>query len=249
MAMRAHPADDSVRAAGVPQIGRPAVEYWGQVGYRRAWDRQTELGRCVADGRAPDTLVVVTHPPTITLGRNAPESDILFDAATLAARGIEVVRSDRGGRATYHGPGQIVMYPIVDIARLGLGTRAWVELLEDALLATIADFGAEGGRIAGRPGIWAAGAKVASLGLRILGGVSHHGVSLNVDLDVSVFDCIVPCGAAGERITSLRILTGRNPTPDEVAERLVEHVARMIEARRTRKTLQTPESDKETTTR
>jgi lipoate-protein ligase B len=223
----------------------PAVERWGEVAYQQAWDRQTELGRRVAAGEAPDTLVVVTHPPTITLGRNAPESDILFDAATLNERGIEVVRSDRGGRATYHGPGQIVLYPIVDIARLGLGTRAWVELLEAALLDTISGFGAEGGRIDGRPGIWAAGAKVASVGLRILGGVSHHGVSLNVDLDVSAFDCIVPCGAAGERITSLRILTGRNATLDKVADRLVEHVARRIEARHKQKISRTSDLSEE----
>jgi lipoyl(octanoyl) transferase len=175
-------------------------------------------------------LVIVTHPPTITLGRNAPESDILLDAETLAERGIEVVRSDRGGRATYHGPGQLVLYPIVDIRRLRLGTRAWVELLEDALLATVADFGVTGGRIAGRPGIWAAGAKVASVGLRILNGVSHHGVSLNVDLDVCAFDCIVPCGATGERITSLAILSEHAPTVDETADRLVGHITRRIRA-------------------
>jgi lipoate-protein ligase B len=205
-----------------------AVERWGEVRYREAWDRQVELGQRVADGTAANTLVVVTHPPTITLGRNAPESDILFDAEALTERGIEVVRSDRGGRATYHGPGQLVLYPIVDIAGLGLGARAWVGLLEDALLATVAEVGFTGGRISGRPGIWAAGAKVASVGLRILNGVSHHGVSLNVDLDVCAFDCIVPCGAAGERITSLAILSGHAPTVDETADRLVGHITRRI---------------------
>jgi len=201
-----------------------AVARWGRVPYLDAWERQIELGRRVAAGLAPDTLVVVEHPPTITLGRHAPESDVLLDADTLAARGIEVVRSDRGGRATYHGPGQLVLYPIVDIARLGLGARAWVELLEDALLSTLAEFEIDGARVEGRPGIWASGAKVASLGLRILGGVSHHGVSLNVDLDVSAFDCIVPCGAAGERMTSLAMLTGRAPSLDHAADRLVAHV-------------------------
>ena len=207
-----------------------AVERWGEVRYREAWDRQVELGQRVADGTAANTLVVVTHPPTITLGRNAPESDILFDAEALTERGIEVVRSDRGGRATYHGPGQLVLYPIVDIAGLGLGARAWVELLEDALLATVAEVGVTGGSISGRPGIWAAGAKVASVGLRILNGVSHHGVSLNVDLDVSAFDYIVPCGAAGERITSLAISSGHAPTVDETADLLVGHITRRIRA-------------------
>jgi len=200
MSLREAPQSINVDEPGGASV---AVERWGKVSYREAWDRQVELGRRVAAGTAVNTLVVVTHPPTITLGRNAPESDILLDADTLSERGVQVVRSDRGGRATYHGPGQLVLYPIVDIAGLGCGVRAWVELLEDALLATVADVGVTGSKIAGCPGIWASGAKLASVGLRILNGVSHHGVSLNVDLDVCAFDCIVPCGATGERITSL----------------------------------------------
>jgi lipoate-protein ligase B len=198
--------------------------------YEEALRRQLVLAADVESGRQPDTLVEVEHPPTVTLGRHAPESDVLLDPRSRAERGVAVVRSDRGGKATYHGPGQVVVYPIVHLGRLGLGVKAWVCLLESALREVLASYGLESTLIEGRPGVWVKGAKIASVGLRVARSVSYHGVSLNVGLDVSGFDYIVPCGSAGERITS--IAAERAPAPDatEVAARLIEAIAGRLRA-------------------
>ncbi len=224
------------------------VERWGEVAYDEALARQLELHARRLAGSVPDTLVLVSHPATFTLGRQAPEADIVLDRAALARRGIAVARSDRGGRATYHGPGQVVMYPVVAIAELGLGVKDWVCLLESALIDTLADYGIEGHRQPGTAGIWtamaamnpganggardAAGesmdAKIASLGLRVARGVSYHGVALNTGLDASVFDCIVTCGVRGERVTTIEAATGTRPDDSEVGEKLTGHVIRRL---------------------
>lgn len=218
------------------------VERWGEVPYAEALDRQLALHACRVAGHAPDTLVLVAHPPTFTLGRHAPEADIVLDAPALARRGIAVARSDRGGRATYHGPGQVVLYPIVSIDELGLGVKDWVCLLESALIDTLADYGIAGERRPGTAGIWTkAGsesgpaAKIASLGLRISRGVSYHGVALNTGLDASVFDCIVTCGVAGERVTTIAAERAASVSDEDAAARLAGHVAaRLRDARQSR---------------
>ena len=141
--------------------------------------------------------------------------------AELERRGIAVVRSDRGGRATVHAPGQAVIYPLVAVARRGLGARAWVALLEDTVKEVLCEFGIRGERRPGRPGLWTDRGKIAFVGLRIARGVSYHGLAVNVDLDVSLFDCIVPCGAAGDRVTSIAAILGpRAPSPETLAERV-----------------------------
>jgi lipoyl(octanoyl) transferase len=211
----------------------PVVARWGEVPYDEALARQLDLHARRLAGEAPDTLVLVSHPATFTLGRQAPEADIVLDQAELSRRGIAVARSDRGGRATYHGPGQVVLYPIVAIAELGLGVKDWVCLLESALIDTLADYGVEGHRREGTAGIWtgadeATESKIASLGLRVARGVSYHGVALNTGLDASVFDCIVTCGVRGERVTTIEAATGRKPDDAEVGERLAAHVIRRL---------------------
>lgn len=219
------------------------TERWGLVPYEEALGRQLELHARRVAGLLADTLVLVTHPPTFSLGRHAPEDDIVLDQAELARRGIAVARSDRGGRATYHGPGQVVLYPIVSTADLGLGVKDWVCLLESALIDTLADYGVRGQRRPGTAGIWTAAdtprgqgdSKIASLGLRVSRGASYHGVSLNTGLDASVFDCIVTCGVRGERVTTIEAVTGRAPGDDEAGEVLARHVARRIAEARGRR--------------
>jgi lipoate-protein ligase B len=210
----------------------PVVEHWGEVAYDEALARQLELHARRLAGTAPDTLVLVTHPPTFTLGRQAPEDDIVLDRDELASRGIAVARSDRGGRATYHGPGQVVLYPIVAIAEIGLGVKDWVCLLESSLIDTLAGYGIDGHRRPGTAGIWTSGpggeAKIASLGLRVSRGVSYHGVALNTGLDASFFDCIVTCGVRGERVTTIEVETGTRPDDAEVGDRLAGHVIRRL---------------------
>jgi lipoate-protein ligase B len=222
------------------------IERWGTVEYGAALERQLTLHARRVSGESPDTLVLVSHPPTFTLGRHAPDDDITFDRDELARRGIAVARSDRGGRATYHGPGQVVLYPIVSIDELAIGVKDWVCLLEGALLDTLAGFGIRGIRRPATAGIWTGegieASKIASIGLRIARGVSYHGVSLNTGLDASVFDCIVTCGVRGERVTTIAMETGVTPDDAAVGETLAAHVARRIgEARTSRR--KTPRND------
>ncbi len=227
-----------------------AIEEWGVVPYDEALSRQLALHARRVGGEVPDTLVLVEHPPVFTLGRHAPEADVVLDRAALERRGIAVARSDRGGRATYHGPGQVVLYPIVSIAAVGLGVKDWVCLLEGALIDTLADCGIAGRRRPGTAGIWTdapearpggaagddGGSKIASLGLRVARGVSYHGVALNTGLDASVFDCIVTCGVRGESVTTIADKTGKRPDDRAVGLLLAGHVAKRLRDARGRTT-------------
>jgi len=223
--------DPAGKAHGLQRSAPQQVE-WGRVPYAEALARQIALWRQCCAGEIADTLVSCEHPPTITLGRHAPEDEIVAAAEVLAARGIAVERSDRGGRATVHAPGQAVVYPIVGVARLGLGPKAWVALLEDAAAQALAECGVEAVRQQGKPGLWARGGKIVSLGLRIRRGVSYHGIAVNVDLDRSFFDCIVPCGVAGERISSLADELGTAPPSRvRVGARVMQAISERIEIR------------------
>jgi len=191
----------TVRArAGAPFV----VERLGRTAYRTAWERQralVELHR--AAPTTPDTVLLVEHPDVYTLGRRAHHDHVLLDRAELERRGIEVVEVDRGGDVTWHGPGQLVVYPILRLA----GTRAVVDhvrALEAVVLDVLAALGVVGERIAGRSGVWVDGAKVAAVGVRVdAGGVTSHGLALNVDPDLGAFEGIVPCGIRDAGVTSL----------------------------------------------
>lgn len=222
------PGKDARRARGGAPI---VVERWGRVPYAQALARQLELHGARVRDEAPDTLVVVEHPPTITLGRHCDEGDVLTGRDELARRGVEVVTTDRGGRATYHGPGQIVVYPIVSIEARGLGVKAWVCLLESAILDTLCDYGIEGQRRPATAGIWTPQGKIASIGLRIVRGVSYHGVALNTGLDASAFADIVTCGVRAESVTSIAAHTRCAVSEQEIADRLAAHIIRRIEER------------------
>lgn len=220
-------------AAGAGHGAAPGVvvERWGRVPYEQAWQRQLALHAARVRGEVPDTLVVVEHPATITLGRHADDRDVVTDAQELARRGVQVVRTDRGGRATYHGPGQVVVYPIVSIDALGVGVKSWVCLLEAAILDTLADYGIEGRRRPATAGIWTPAGKIASIGLRIVRGVSYHGLALNTDLDTSVFADIVTCGVRAERVTTIAAETRSAASLPEVAERLTAHIIKRMQER------------------
>ncbi|MFN2427124.1 MAG: lipoyl(octanoyl) transferase LipB [Candidatus Binatia bacterium] len=148
------PAKTQRRRGARATSGDIVTQDWGCVAYEDALARQLALHTRRVAGEVPDTLVLVSHPATFTLGRQAPEADIVLDRIELERRGIAVARSDRGGRATYHGPGQVVLYPIVSVADLGLGTKDWVCLLESALIDTLADYGVHGHRRPATAGIW-----------------------------------------------------------------------------------------------
>lgn len=196
---------------------RPAslVAHWlGRIGYRDAWDLQKRLAGARAEGRIGDRLLLLEHPPVLTLGRQADDAHVLAPAALLEARGIEVVRVERGGEVTYHGPGQLVAYPIVHLADRGLLLRPFVRALEAALAATCAAYGVEAGRRDGHPGCWVGAdgplpRKIGALGIRVERGVTYHGIALNVNVSLADFDLIDPCGMPGLRSVSIASELGR----------------------------------------
>ena len=154
-------------------------------------------------------LLLEHDPPVITLGRRGRAEDILAPAEALAAAGVEVHRVTRGGEATYHGPGQLVAYPILHLRRHRLTLRAYVGRLEDALIETVRRFGVPAGRRDGQVGVWVGDGKIAAVGVAVERFVTYHGAALNVSTDLSAFDWIVPCGVADQRVTSLARLAGR----------------------------------------
>ena len=185
----------------------------GLAPYEPVLQLQARLRREVADGRLPGVLLLLEHPPVITLGSRGGPQDLTAPPDSASAAGgsppIPVVRSERGGAATLHAPGQLVSYPIVRIRRRDL--RAHVRALEETLVGVLADSGVKAVRSEGRPGLYVDGRKIASMGLRCERWVASHGTSLNVTVDLSLFDRIVSCGEADLRQTSIQAETGRAP--------------------------------------
>ena len=200
----------------------------GTVDYREALDLQRSIARSVADGSAPDTVLLLEHPPTITLGRRTEEGEVhLPDGAS-----VEIVEVDRGGKSTYHGPGQLVCYPILDLTRHGQDVKRYCRDLEVALIRTIAAFGVEATRIEGLTGVWLESPprKIASIGIHLTRWVSTHGYALNVDLDPAPFtDWITACGLDGYAFTSLAHELGRTVAVDEVRPVAAQAIAEVFE--------------------
>ncbi|MGH9465606.1 MAG: lipoyl(octanoyl) transferase LipB [Thermoanaerobaculia bacterium] len=199
--------------------------FLGRVPYLEAAALQ-EATRESVRGGGPDTLLLLEHPHVYTLGRNADPAEIRTARAALAARGIEVAATDRGGKVTYHGPGQLVGYPIVDLSRLDRrDVRSYVRDLQETLVRTLADYGlAAEARDRPETGVWVTGKKIASLGVHIQRWVTTHGFALNVTTDLSYFAGIVPCGLDGVEMASIESLTGRRPPLGEVAGQVAAHL-------------------------
>jgi lipoyl(octanoyl) transferase len=187
----------------------------GAVEYRAAWDLQRSLAAAVSQGAIPDTVLFLEHPPTITLGRRteAGEVHVPVDAE------VAVVETDRGGRSTYHGPGQLVCYPILDLKRHGKDVKKFCRDLEESIIRTLAAFGVEAGRIDGLTGVWLQRPprKIASIGVHLSRWISTHGYALNVDLDPSPFtNWITACGLDDAAFTSMARELGRPLAVDDV---------------------------------
>jgi len=196
-----------VRLRAAPEDPVRVLEL-GVVGYRTAWDLQRRLAGRRGDDEVSDTVVLVEHPAVYTLGRRASPTNVLLEEPQLAAAGIEVVEVDRGGDVTYHGPGQLVVYPVIRLA----GQRHvvdFVRALEEVALAALRRLGVRGERRDGLTGVWVGREKLVAIGVRVgAGGVTTHGLALNVDPELSHFAGIVPCGLATEGVTSLAALGG-----------------------------------------
>jgi lipoyl(octanoyl) transferase len=209
-------------------MGNPIVATWlGRNAYREAWARQKALVEERAAGSIPDQLLLLEHDAVLTLGRQADETHVLARPSELRRRGVEVIRVERGGEVTYHGPGQLVAYPILRLGDRGLLVRPLVTALEEAMIATCAELGIAAYRRDGHPGCWVGGdaggeagrppRKVGALGLRIERGVSYHGIALNVDPDLRDFELIDPCGEPGLISTSIAEELGRTAEPPTTA--------------------------------
>lgn len=192
-------------------MSRCLVADLGLVPYHRAWQLQRRLVERRKAGEIPDVLLLLEHPPVFTLGRGARPEHVLWDEAELARRGIERVSVDRGGDVTYHGPGQLVGYPILDLKRRGGDLRRYLRDLEEVLLRALLSFGIEGRREPGYTGVWVGTAKIASIGVKISRFVSSHGFALNVAPALTPFQGIIPCGIRDVTMTSLAHLLGRPP--------------------------------------
>ena len=219
-----------------------SVEWLGRSPYRQAWDRQRALVAARAAGNVGDTLLLVEHDAVLTLGRHATDDHVLATPTELAERGIEVIRVERGGEVTYHGPGQLVAYPIVRLSDRGVLLRPFVRALEAAMVDTAASYGVAAGPRSGYPGCWVAAEserprKLGALGLRVEKGVTFHGIALNVTTDLADFALIDPCGMAGLDVTSIareRGWTGEaaRPTTESVrlaSERFAGALARRLD--------------------
>jgi lipoyl(octanoyl) transferase len=180
-------------------------------------------------GSIPDTLLLLEHDPVFTLGRIARAEHLLLARETLASQGYEVFETGRGGDVTYHGPGQIVGYPILDLGPDRRDVHRYVRDLEEVLIRTCGEYGVGASRVAGMTGCWVGEDKVAAIGVRISRWVTSHGFALNVGNDLSPFALIVPCGIRERGVTSLQRLLGTAPPLDEVGDALVRHLADMFE--------------------
>jgi lipoyl(octanoyl) transferase len=199
----------------------------GLIPYAEGLALQRTLAEARQQGRVPDLLLLVEHPHVLTLGvrGDGGRGHILATADELAARGIEIQETGRGGDITYHGPGQIVGYPILDLKPDRCDVHRYVRDLEEVLIRTAADYGIQAQRVAGLTGAWVGTEKLAAIGVRIARWVTSHGFALNVSNDLDYFKMIVPCGIAGRGVTSLERLLGRAVDRREVEDRLVAHLA------------------------
>jgi len=180
--------------------------------------RQLVLRDAVARGDAPDTVLLLEHAPVITLGRKADRSHVVATTESLSNLGIQTVAADRGGDVTYHGPGQMVAYPILNLNRWKPSVGWYLRSLEQVLIDLVGDYGLIGDRLEGFTGVWVGGAKVAAIGVGVHQWVTFHGVALNVNPDMRHWGCIIPCGIADKPITSLAGLLGRAPEMAEVMD-------------------------------
>ena len=200
----------------------------GHANYLEVLDLQRQLVKHRQEQRIPDTLLLVEHEPVITLGRRGSMSNILSSAQQLASQGINVHQVERGGDVTYHGPGQLVGYAVIDLAERSIGVRQFVDLLEETIILTLADFDIRAGRQSQHRGVWVEDRKIAALGVAIKRWVSFHGFALNVSPNLDHYCHINPCELHHEQVTSMARLLGKPPAMAVVIQKLVSRFAELF---------------------
>ncbi len=221
------------------------IQHWGLIDYVTALKRQEALQQAIIDIKiannqrgthhpTPNYLVFCEHPHVYTLGKSGKIAHLLASDALLQEKKATLVYTNRGGDITYHGPGQLVLYPILDLENFFTDIYAYLRLLEEAVIATLQDFNLPSGRIEGLTGVWidhqepSKARKVCAMGIRISRWVTTHGLALNVHPDLSYFDYIVPCGIPASQVTSMSLELGWQPTIQQVAQHLQKHMLRLL---------------------
>jgi lipoyl(octanoyl) transferase len=200
----------------------------GRLGYARALELQAQLVADRQAGRVPDTLLLLEHDPVFTLGRNTRRENLLFAEDALRERGFDVFETGRGGDVTYHGPGQVVGYPILELPPERRDVHRYVRDLEEVMIRTCRDYGIAAGRVKGLTGCWVGEEKIGAIGVRIARWVTCHGFALNVANDLAPFGLIVPCGIRDRGVTSIEKHLGARVATSEVLLRLAEHLAQVF---------------------
>jgi lipoyl(octanoyl) transferase len=215
--------------ARVSQSARACEARWlGLVPYDDGLRMQERAVEQLRSGEGMEQLLLLEHPHVFTLGRGADASNILADREQLQTNSVQVHETGRGGDVTYHGPGQLVGYPIISLKPDRCDVHRYVRDIEEVLIRTIGEFGVTGMRIAGLTGVWVGNEKIAAIGVRIARWITSHGFALNVNTDLSYFQMIVPCGITGKGVTSLSRLVGRSIDTREVTPRVVLHFSQVF---------------------
>lgn len=199
----------------------------GLIDYNKAWDLQKETLQKVISGEMPDTLYLLEHPNTYTLGKGADEKNLVADKNFLESNEIQVVRIDRGGDITYHGPGQLVGYPIINLNGVNKNSRRYIESIEEAIIKTCRYYGVEAGRNPDHTGVWIDDRKICAIGIKLTRWVTSHGFAFNVNTDMNIFNGIIPCGITDKAVTSLEKEAGRKfdmPEMKEVVKNFIVEV-------------------------
>ncbi|MEN6446162.1 MAG: lipoyl(octanoyl) transferase LipB [Syntrophaceae bacterium] len=196
--------------------------------YGKAYRIQKTVHDMRVEGKMADTLLLLQHTPTFTIGKSGSASNILVPQSSLGAHGISLFLIERGGDVTYHGPGQIVGYPIIDLRGRGKDIHRFVHDLEEVLIRTVRDFSIEAERDETHPGVWVGKEELAAIGLSVRKWVSMHGFALNVDMRMDHFCLINPCGFSDRRATSMNLLLSQPPSIEEVTERLLVHFSEIF---------------------
>ena len=214
------------------------VEDWGLLPYAEAWERQTRLFDAMLDAKkagieTEDRLIVCQHPHVYTIGRSGKETNMLMSEEQLRRLGAAYFHIDRGGDITYHGPGQLVSYPLLNLEHFSLGLKAYIHTLEEAVIRVCASYGIEAGRIEGATGVWLDGQspkarKICAIGVRSSRFCTMHGLALNVNTDLRYFSYIHPCGFVDKGVTSLKQELGREVVFEEVSQRLIEELKQLL---------------------
>jgi len=201
-----------------------AVKYAEGLALQREIHEKVRKDDYVSDG----ALLLLEHYPVITNGRFGKDDNFVLPVKELEKRGIEVFRTERGGDVTFHGPGQLVAYPVIDLRAFNLGAKAYVRALEETLIRVLDEFGISSGRKKGYPGVWTEKGKIASIGVAVKNGVTMHGCALNVNTDLDYFSLIVPCGISDAQVTSIKGLTAKEYEVEDVSELFVRKIGEVL---------------------